>query len=150
MADLGEACDELRIPPGHEFFIAHPSAVTEEDPFRAPDAIDADAPPPHSTEGADRSAALDHLPRSGTTRHTVLCHLVDAGERGLTSDEIAARHDMNLYTVKPRLIELRQGGWAERNGRQRPSPRGSATDVYVATTKGRGALGDRPRPAALF
>lgn len=82
-----------------------------------------------------RKAALDNYPRSGKQRHTVLMALVDAGERGLTSDEIAGMHRMNLYSVKPRLIELREGGWATQNGKQRKSEQGSDVDVYVATDK---------------
>lgn len=92
-------------------------------------------------QGSDsaRKAALDNYPRSGTQRELVLLVLASAGERGMTSDEIAREEGINLYSVKPRLIELREGGWAEQNGKTRPSPRGSATDVYVATAKGREA-----------
>ena len=84
-----------------------------------------------------RKAALDNYPRSGTQRERCLRAIVGAGARGLTSDEIAERHHMRLYSVKPRLIELREGGWIERNGDTRPSPTGSDVDVYVATAKGR-------------
>jgi hypothetical protein len=92
-----------------------------------------------------RKAAIDNYPRSGSQRHRVLVALVEAGERGVTSDEIHASTGMNLYSVKPRLIELREGGWAEQNGKTRPSPRGSATDVYVATERGKAAVREKER-----
>jgi len=77
-----------------------------------------------------RNAALANFPRSGTQRLAVLQAVYLAGPRGATSDEISARHGIRLYSVKPRLLELRRGGWVARNGDVRRS------DVYVLTTKG--------------
>lgn len=90
-----------------------------------------------------RKAALDNYPRSGTQREQVLLAVAAAGPLGTTSDEISTRMSLNLYSVKPRLIELREGGWVEQNGRTRRSRAGSQVDVYVATEKGRAAVKER-------
>lgn len=83
-----------------------------------------------------RKAALDNYPNSGIQRHTVFVAVAEAGPRGVISDEIADAKRIRLYSVKPRLIELREGGWVRQNGETRPSPTGSDVDVYVLTEKG--------------
>jgi hypothetical protein len=89
------------------------------------------------------NAALYNLPRTGTQRHRILVAAIEAGARGITSDEVADRLGLNLYSAKPRVIELRTGGWLRMNGQQRPSPRGCAVDVHVATDKARDAVEGR-------
>lgn len=84
-----------------------------------------------------RKAAIQNYPRSGTQRHMVLMAIVLAGEEGRTSDEISRDYEIRLYTVKPRIVELREGGWIEMNGKMRPSETGAGVDVHVATEKGR-------------
>jgi len=94
----------------------------------------------HSGSAATaRKAALDNFPTSGKQRHRVLLAVHAAGARGATSDEISAAHRIRLYSVKPRLIELREGGWVEAAG-ERPSETGSMVQVFVATDKARRAF----------
>ena len=83
-----------------------------------------------------RKAALENFPRSGSQRRRVLLIVVRAGHAGRTSDEIADRYEINLYSVKPRLLELRRGGWVRRTGERRTTG-GSKTgsDVYVPTAR---------------
>lgn len=87
-----------------------------------------------------RQAALDHYPRSGSLRARVLEAVYRAGHHGATSDELAERHGWRLYSVKPRLIELRRGGWLQLSGETRPSVTGSPVDVHVATARARERL----------
>ena len=99
-------------------------------------------------DGVSRQAALDNYPRSGSQRRQVLLEVAAAGGDGATSDEIAATTGMRLYSVKPRLTELRDGGWIAENG-TRPSPAGSATTVFVLTEKGRAQVSAKEGPAIL-
>lgn len=91
-----------------------------------------------------RSAAVDHYPRSGILRGKILRALAAAGDAGATSDELVARYGWRLYSVKPRLIELREGGWAFRDG-SRSSPTGSQVDVYRVSAKGAAAVREELR-----
>ena len=84
-----------------------------------------------------RKAALDNYPRSGTQRLEVLLAVAAAGEDGATSDEISTQYNIRLYSVKPRMFELRQGKWLMINGTTRPSDTGSAVDVHYLTDKAR-------------
>lgn len=126
--DLGEACDELGIGQGQTFVLCPPEALQD----GALRGIADDMLPAHNAPTALK-AATDHYPRSGSCRFKVAVLLADYGP--LSSDQITARFGMNLYTVKPRLTELRKGGFAQVVGR-RKSPRGSDTDVYELTVEG--------------
>lgn len=131
-SSLTAALDDLGISAGDYFIVARaPSSELE-----SPGENHLGAFPGSGDEsGAARDAALLNYPRSGTQRQRVLQAIIDAGERGLTSDEIAERFGMRLYSVKPRVFELRAGGWIERDGTTRPSATGAGVDVHIATPK---------------
>lgn len=89
-----------------------------------------------SESDTSRKAALDNYPRSGTQRLRVLEEVIRRAETGVTSEEIAERLSMHLPSVKPRLTELREGGFVEKVD-ARPGAMGSDVDVYKPTDKGR-------------
>lgn len=136
--ELMAALDRLGVQPGGEFILAAAEAKPEG---------------PHDANrlgrfaagsSTSRKAALDNYPRSGTQRDVILRALVAAGPRGATSDELHAALGMPNQSIKPRLGELRDGGWAYQTGDTRPSLTGSAVDVYAATEKGVEAVRSRP------
>jgi hypothetical protein len=86
-----------------------------------------------------RKAAWFNFPRSGAQRHEVLMAVHRAGLAGATSDEIAATHEIPLQSVKPRLVELREGGWVEQIG-ERVSLQGAPVGVFATTGKARRSI----------
>ena len=124
------ALDQLGIETGDDFVIS-----------RAPDG---DAAAKNKLGGfkseTGRQAALDNYPRSGSQRWQVLQAV--AGRGPITSVEIAREEGMHLPSVKPRLTELRQGGFVEKRG-TKPGPKGSKVDAYVLTPRGRDEINVR-------
>lgn len=56
-----------------------------------------------------------------------------AGPDGAMAEEIAERFDIWIYTVRPRLTELKQYGLIADCGRRRPNRRGNQEIVYTLT-----------------
>jgi hypothetical protein len=141
-SDLREALDRLDVEPGDDFWIVTDNPQVSGASIYDLDAHDEDQVGPWHRDGSQtaREAAKFVYPRSGTLRHICLTEIAAAGERGATSDEIAAKYGRNLYSVKPRFIELRENGWIEMNGATRLSDRGCAVDVHVLTERGRREL----------
>lgn len=96
----------------------------------------------HARE-TERAAAYDVLPRSGTQRMMVLLVIADAGEHGLTDQEIAERSGLYLYSAAPRRHELLRGGWVEDSGLRRGTGRGGNAIAWRLTTLGRFKLDPR-------
>jgi hypothetical protein len=90
-----------------------------------------------------RRAALDVYPRSGTQRATVLGYLITHIVGGATDDEISYALGMNPSSVRPRRIELVEGGWvrARLDGGgdpvERPTRSKSMAQVWEATMAAR-------------
>lgn len=82
-------------------------------------------------------AARLAYPRSGILRGKVLRMIaLRHSADGATSEELTALLNENPYSVKPRLTELRQGGWVEKHG-TRTGKSGAQIDVYVLTERAR-------------
>ena len=61
-----------------------------------------------------RKAALANYPRQGTQRHRIieaLRHPDPHGRHGLTREQIAQRTGITPDAVRPRVVELIEGGW---------------------------------------
>ncbi len=56
----------------------------------------------------------------------------DAGEHGLTADELAARLGMDRWSIQPRKSELRRKGLISDSGRRRPNTTGKLAIVWTA------------------
>lgn len=94
-----------------------------------------------------RNAALDAYPRQGTQRARIIDQL-DGIPLGMTRDELAARLGMSPNTVRPRIVELMEGGWVEDTGRTRKTPLKRDAEVLALTDKARRELRARRSNAA--
>lgn len=93
--------------------------------------------------GTSRSAALDNYPRAGSQRLRVLALLLERPVTGATDDEIAIATHLPLNSVRPRRIELVQGGWVvckldeHGEGITRETRTGSEAQVWSASRMAR-------------
>jgi hypothetical protein len=93
----------------------------------------------HSTD-TERKAAAMVAPRTGTLRARILAQLEVAGDEGRTVYELHEALGELLYSVAPRLTELRDGGWIEDSQRRRVTPSLALAIVWVLSARGRGEL----------
>jgi hypothetical protein len=97
--------------------------------------VGADERYPHSPgdRGIDTSIAAGESirPVLGNLQRMVLAAVCDAGERGATTNELAARLDMGRDSVQPRTSELRRLGRIADSGRRRPNANGKAAIVWI-------------------
>ncbi len=81
-----------------------------------------------SVEAADAIA-----PKLGRLQRLAETTIRAAGEHGLTADELAARLDMDRWSIQPRTSELRRKGLILDSGRRRPNCTGKSAIVWIAT-----------------
>ena len=92
--------------------------------------------------------------RSGRPRRRLLERFIVVGEQGMTSWEAwtwyrATHGDIDLYSLRPRLTELKRDGWLADSGRRR-HPRGHGVDsapaeeVLVLSARGRAEASSTP------
>jgi len=55
-----------------------------------------------------------------------------AGDNGLTADELAARLELDRWTIQPRTSELRRKGLIRDSGRRRRNVTGKPAIVWIA------------------
>lgn len=80
-----------------------------------------------------RNAAKGVLPKAGSQKHMILMLIRQAGENGMTDDEIADATGMDGNTVRPRRGELAEDGLIlVLRGRTRKSRRGNDAQVWIA------------------
>jgi hypothetical protein len=147
LRELGRALEEAGVDYGEPFTITKAGATRpgRYELDRADrDEVGAAAPSPASVR-----AALANLPRTGTQRRRILELAVEAGERGVTSDEVSDRLGILLQSAKPRMLELRTNGWLRFNGKQRPSKAGATVEVMTATDAALAQLGFLAPPPAV-
>lgn len=84
--------------------------------------------------GTDTSAAGADFIAPVAARLQAMCFaaIFNAGERGLTGDELAARLGWPKWRVRPRTSELRANGHIADSGARRLSEAGVAAIVWVA------------------
>lgn len=80
-----------------------------------------------SIAGADALA-----PKLGRLQRTVLGPIREAGQTGLTGDEVALRLGVERWTIRPRTSELRRKGLIRDSGQRRPNCSGKAAIVWIA------------------
>ena len=85
--------------------------------------------------GVDTSiAAADMVAGiAGPLRRMVYRTVHEAGQSGLTTDEIAAALRMHRYSVQPRTTELKHERRIRDSGRRRPNASGCNAIVWVVT-----------------
>lgn len=77
----------------------------------------------------DAAAALS--PKLGRLQRMAEGAIRDAGEHGLTADELAARLDLDRWSTRPRTSELRRKGVVRDSGQRRPNSSGKLAIVWV-------------------
>lgn len=78
-------------------------------------------------------AAADALaPKLGRLQRMAEGAIRDAGAHGLTADELAARLDMDRWSIQPRTSELRRKGLIRDSGQRRPNSTGKLAIVWIA------------------
>lgn len=92
----------------------------------------------HKNAGdTERAAALAVYPKTGTLRWKALQAFATAGPRGLTDVELSEKVGSYLYSIAPRRVELRDGGWVEDSGARRDTPHKVGATVWRITEKGK-------------
>ena len=78
-------------------------------------------------------AAADALaPKLGRLQRLAELTIRDAGIAGLTADELAAKLDLDRWTIQPRTSELKRKGFIRDSGRRRPNATGKVAIVWIA------------------
>ena len=78
-------------------------------------------------------AAADALsPKLGRLQQMAKSAICDAGTQGLTADELAARLDMDRWSIQPRTSELKRKGLIRDSGQRRANATGKLAIVWIA------------------
>lgn len=84
----------------------------------------------HSLTSEEAAAAI--LPRTETLRRAVLDAIRNAGDEGMTDEELQESLAMNPSTQRPRRIECVGLGLVKDSGRTRPTRSGRKATVWIA------------------
>ena len=77
-------------------------------------------------------AAADALAQKlGRLQRMAETAIRNAGWFGLTADELAARLEMDRYSIQPRTSELRRKGLIRDSGQRRPNSTGKLAIVWI-------------------
>lgn len=78
-------------------------------------------------------AAADSLStKLGRLQRLAESAIRSAGANGLTADELAARLDMDRWSIQPRTSELKRKGVICDSGQRRPNSTGKMAIVWIA------------------
>lgn len=88
--------------------------------------------PGHRCVETSVDAAVALAPKLGRLQRMAEMAIRDAGEDGLTADELAAKLDMDRWSVQPRTSELKRKGLILDSGQRRPNTTGKRAIVWVA------------------
>lgn len=91
------------------------------------------------TSIAAANALARHL---GRLQFMALAAIHEAGSRGLTADELAARLKVERWSIQPRTSELRRKGYIQDSGQRRPNVTGKLAIVWVAVPRADAGQGD--------
>lgn len=89
--------------------------------------------PGHRGVSTSIEAAEALAPKLGRLQRLAAATITGAGEYGLTADELAARLDLDRWTIQPRTTELRRKGIIRDSGRRRANRTGKRAIVWVAS-----------------
>lgn len=77
-------------------------------------------------------AAADALaPKLGRLQQMAQLAIRDAGTHGLTADELAARLELDRWSIQPRTSELKRKGLIRDSGQRRPNATGKLAIVWI-------------------
>lgn len=77
------------------------------------------------------AAARVLTPKLGRLQRMAEEAIRDAGTHGLTADELAARLDMDRWSIQPRTSELKRKALIRDSGQRRPNRTGKMAIVWV-------------------
>lgn len=87
--------------------------------------------PGHRNVDTSIAAAVALTPKLGRLQRTAQDTIRDAGTDGLTADELAARLDMDRWSIQPRTSELKRKGLIRDSGQRRPNATGKLAIVWI-------------------
>ncbi|MES2119745.1 MAG: hypothetical protein V4513_04115 [Pseudomonadota bacterium] len=87
--------------------------------------------PGHRNVETSIAAAEALAPRLGRLQRLAQGAIGDAGPDGLTADELAARLEMDRWSVQPRTSELKRKGLIRDSGQRRANCTGKLAIVWV-------------------
>lgn len=88
--------------------------------------------PGHRNVDTSIAAAEALAPKLGRLQRMAEQAIRDAGMKGLTADELAARLEMDRWTIQPRTSELRRKGLIRDSGLRRLNATGKQAIVWIA------------------
>jgi hypothetical protein len=88
--------------------------------------------PGHRDVDTSIAAANALAPKLGRLQRMAEAAIREAGLYGVTADELAARLDMDRYSIQPRTSELRRKGLIRDSGLRRPNATGKQAIVWIA------------------
>jgi hypothetical protein len=88
--------------------------------------------PGHRNVETSIAAAEAIAPKLGRLQRMVEAAIREAGSLGLTADEVAARLNMDRWSIQPRTSELNRKGLIRDSGRRRLNVTGKAAIVWTA------------------
>lgn len=89
--------------------------------------------PGHQNVETSIAAAHAVAPKLGRLQRLAERTIRDAGSDGFTADELAARLDMDRWSIQPRPSELRHKGLIRDSGQRRSNATGKLAIVWIAT-----------------
>lgn len=88
--------------------------------------------PGHRNVDTSIAAAEALAPKLGRLQRMAEQAIRDAGLKGLTADELAARLEMDRWSIQPRTSELKRKGLIRDSGMRRPNATGKQAIVWIA------------------
>ena len=88
--------------------------------------------PGHRNVGTSVAAANDLAPKLGRLQRIARDAIRSAGEVGLTADELAARLELERWSIQPRTTELARKGLIRDSGQRRPNATGKNAIVWTS------------------
>ena len=88
--------------------------------------------PGHRNMETSIAAAHAIAPKLGRLQRMAEGAIRNARAHGLTADELAARLDMDRWSVQPRTSELKRKGLIRDSGKRRPNCTGKLAIVWIA------------------
>jgi hypothetical protein len=90
--------------------------------------------PGHRNVDTSVEAAVAIAPKLGRLQGLAEEAIRNAGRYGLTTEELAARLEMDRWSIQPRTTELLRKGIVRDSGLRRPNVTGRRSIVWIATT----------------